>query len=331
MKKRRQRNSAYYKKNATRLKQIRRAKYALNLTEPKQETKNKYTALIRDKLAENVGVQKQLKVTFSVDKSLPNSVTQSGINLIASRRLVNLILNIRKHCAGLFFGVIKKVNSNTYIGNGDFGEQYHEASGEPYFYHDKLNNDVNDYNDIILSNINDFNDTILSDENVNDNDLHMCESNDVHTNKDVAEKDSDVDLGSVKSSKMGTVKLACTVNCKPLTYFQIRTTKDLKEAFGEPVNKFRGVLKKIDTGCPNEHDPQKNCHPLACFEGDSECTSKLRILSAACPHYPMLCTFLRNVYQAMNYDNAISLIDQALSEGDVDALIKIVRESDPNK
>ena len=343
MKKRRQRNSAYYTKNATQLKKSRRARYALNLSEPKQDMKQKYIALIRDKLAKNVGVQKQLKVSFDVNKSLPISVTQSGINLIASRRLVNLILNVRKHFAGLFLGVIKKVNSNTYISNGDFGEQYHVASGEPYFYQachkkapsdDKFNNDVNAYNDIILSNLNDFND-ILSDENVNDNDVRSDiilkgESNDVDTNKDASEKDGDVDIGSGKSAKKGTVKLACTDNCKPLTDSQIKTIEDLKEAFEEPVNKFRAVLKKIDTGCPNEHDPQKNGHPLACFEDDSECTSKLRILRAASPHYPMLCTFLRNVYQAMNYDNTVSLIDQALSEGDVDALIKIATHSDPN-
>ena len=37
MKKRRQRNSAYYKKNATQLKQNRRARYALNLSEPKRK------------------------------------------------------------------------------------------------------------------------------------------------------------------------------------------------------------------------------------------------------------------------------------------------------
>ena len=92
------------------------------MSEPKQDTKLKYIALIRDKLAKNIGVQKQWKVTFSVDKSLPISVTQSGINLIASRRLVNLILNIRKHFAGLLLGVIKKVNNNAYTGNDDFGE-----------------------------------------------------------------------------------------------------------------------------------------------------------------------------------------------------------------
>uniref|UniRef100_A0A1X7TIK0 Uncharacterized protein n=1 Tax=Amphimedon queenslandica TaxID=400682 RepID=A0A1X7TIK0_AMPQE len=54
------------------------------------------------------------------------------------------------------------------------------------------------------------------------------------------------------------------------------------------------------------------------------------MLRAASPHYPMLRTFLRNVYQARNYNEAVNLIDQALSEGDVDALIKIATESDPN-
>ena len=73
----------------------------------------------------------------------------------------------------------------------------------------------------------------------------MEESDDVNriinvdTNKNVAEKDGDVDIDSGKSAKKGTVKLACTDNCKPLTDFQIKTMKDLKEAFGEPVNKFR--------------------------------------------------------------------------------------------
>uniref|UniRef100_A0A1X7V211 Uncharacterized protein n=1 Tax=Amphimedon queenslandica TaxID=400682 RepID=A0A1X7V211_AMPQE len=85
----------------------------------------------------------------------------------------------------------------------------------------------------------------------------------------------------------------------------------------------------MDSSCPNEHDPIKNGHPLACFEDNNECKSKLRILRAASPHYPLPCTFLRNINQAINYDDAVSLIDPALSEGDVDALIKIAIESDP--
>ena len=87
-------------------------------------------------------------------------------------------------------------------------------------------------------------------------------------------------------------------------------------------------MRNVDRGCTNEHDPQKNGHPG--HEDDGTCKSKLRILRAASPHYPMLRTFLRNIYQARNYDDAVSLIDQALSEGDVDALIKIATESDQN-
>ena len=34
----------------------------------------------------------------------------------------------------MLLGVIKKVNNNTYIGNGDFGDSYLVASGEPHFY-----------------------------------------------------------------------------------------------------------------------------------------------------------------------------------------------------
>uniref|UniRef100_A0A1X7TPG9 USP domain-containing protein n=1 Tax=Amphimedon queenslandica TaxID=400682 RepID=A0A1X7TPG9_AMPQE len=255
MNKKRQRNTVCYKKNATRLKQNRRARYALKLTEPKLEAKQKYISLIRGKLAKNVGVQKQLKVAFSFDKSLPIAVTQSGINLIASRRLVNLILNIRKHFAGLLLRVIKRVNNNPYIGNGDFGE------------HNETANDNDADNDI---NLNNENDNIKDSSNVN-----------IDTDEDIPEKDGDVHVDS-------------------------------------------------DSGCPNEHDPKKNGHPLACFEDDSECKSKLRILRAASPHYPMLRTFLRNIYQAMNCDDAVSPIDQALIEGDVDALIKIATESDPS-
>uniref|UniRef100_A0A1X7TYC2 Uncharacterized protein n=1 Tax=Amphimedon queenslandica TaxID=400682 RepID=A0A1X7TYC2_AMPQE len=126
----RQMNREYYKKNFQKLRQKRRARY--NLAEPKIDLKNRYIAIIRQKLAKNKGVQKQLKVAFNIDKSLPIAVMQSGINLIAARRLVTVILNIRRHFAGMLLGVIKTVNNNTYIGNGEFGDSYHVASCEPH-------------------------------------------------------------------------------------------------------------------------------------------------------------------------------------------------------
>ena len=54
---------------------------------------------------------------------VPTRVIQSGVNLITSRRLVNLVLGIRKQYAGLLLGVIKKVKGVPYINNeGNFGK-----------------------------------------------------------------------------------------------------------------------------------------------------------------------------------------------------------------
>uniref|UniRef100_A0A1X7T965 Uncharacterized protein n=1 Tax=Amphimedon queenslandica TaxID=400682 RepID=A0A1X7T965_AMPQE len=71
----RQKNLEYYLKNFLKLRQNRRARY--NLAEPKIDTRNRYIAIIRQKLAKNKGVQKQLKVAFDIDKSLPIAVMQS--------------------------------------------------------------------------------------------------------------------------------------------------------------------------------------------------------------------------------------------------------------
>ena len=75
-----------------------------------------------------------MKVAFTIDKSLPIAVTQSGINLIAARTLVTVILKMCKNFVVMLLGVIKKVNNNTHMGNGEFGDSYHVASGEPHYY-----------------------------------------------------------------------------------------------------------------------------------------------------------------------------------------------------
>ena len=208
------------------------------------------------------------------------------------------------------------------------------ASGEPHFYQacykdapsnvdtDSVIVDDEDLAQLIDGCFDDDDDVLRADL------VKDVESNAVTENDGDTNKNNDVDSG--KRVKKGTVRIACTDNCKPLTDFQIETIKDLKESFSKPVKEFRKILRNVDRGCTNEHDPQKNGHPLTCYEDNGTCTSKLRILRAASPHYPMLPTFLRNIYQARNYDDAVSLIDQALSEGDVDALIKIATESDPN-
>ena len=95
----------------------------------------------------------QLNSAFN-NVDVPTRVIQSGINLMASRRIVNLVLGIRKQYAGLLLGVIKKVKSVLCINEGHFGEKYHTAGSMPYYYQECLkknplcdndgNNDVND-------------------------------------------------------------------------------------------------------------------------------------------------------------------------------------------
>ena len=117
----------------------------------------------------------------------------------------------------------------------------HVASGEPHFYQAC-------YKDA-PSNV-DTDSVIVDDEDLaqlidgcfdDDTDLvKYVNSNAVTENDCDTNKINDVDSG--KRVKKGTVRIACTDNCKPLTDFQIETIKDLKESFSKPVKEFRKIL-----------------------------------------------------------------------------------------
>ena len=106
--KKRQQNREYYKRNTNKITENRRARYALKLSEPSFERKQKYISQIRAGLAKHNKVQTQLNSAFN-NLDVPSRVIQSSINLITSRRLVNLVLGVHKQYAGLLLGVIKKV------------------------------------------------------------------------------------------------------------------------------------------------------------------------------------------------------------------------------
>ena len=108
--KKRQQNREYYKKNTNKITDNRRVRYALKISEPSFERKQKYISQIMAGLAKHNKVQTQLNSAFN-NVDVPTRVIQSSVNLITSRRLVNLVLGIRKQYAGLLLGVIKKVKS----------------------------------------------------------------------------------------------------------------------------------------------------------------------------------------------------------------------------
>ena len=128
----RQQNKKYYRKNANKITGNRRARYALKLGEPSYDKKQKYISQIRAGLAKHNKVQMQLNSAFN-NVEVHTTVNQSGINLMASRRIENLVLGIPKQYAGLLLGVIKKVKSVICIDEGNFGEKYHTTGSMPYY------------------------------------------------------------------------------------------------------------------------------------------------------------------------------------------------------
>ena len=136
----------------------------------------------------------------------------------------------------------------------------------------------------------------------------MCDNDDIN---DVNDKENDDEKPQDKKGQNRTVKLPCTDDCKQLTHSEIKTIVELKAAFSKDVDEFRQILQNIDSGCPKKYDVDKQSHPLICYEENSGCTSSLRILRAASPHYPKLHTFLCNMYDAMNLDRKITAIDVA--------------------
>ena len=103
---------------------------------------------------------------------------------------------------------------------------------------------------------------------------------------------------------------------------------DLKDLFREQICKLRKGLNHVDSGCHNNHYNGRlnGCklrgHPPSCIT--SGCDSKLRILRAVSPHYPMLRRFLGLLYDAIRSHKIIYAIDRALKAGDFVSLARML-------
>ena len=64
-------------------------------------------------------------------------------------------------------------------------------------------------------------------------------------------------------------------------------------------------------------------HPLPCYQVDSGCHGRLRILRAASTHYSLLHQFLGLVYMAYKNHKMVHDIDVALCEGDFSKLCQV--------
>ena len=131
---------------------------------------------------------------------------------IASRRLLQRVLKLRKQSVGELLGYIRAVNSLKML-DDDFGKSRHTASSEPFFY-DQSYCPVKHTSPIVVDN------------------LGRCV---------IAEEGGERD---VKTSRLK--KWKCTSECKLPTSMEAKCIIYLKKLFEKPVRTLSEALNSID-------------------------------------------------------------------------------------
>ena len=129
-------NKVYRMQNKQKLLSERKARYAL--TEPKLDRKQMYVKNIKKIIAQKSTLKRKLLNAFKIAcKPLAEKIKTSKLTYavlsIASRRLLQRVLKVRKHSVGELLVCIRAVNSLK-ISDDDFGASRHTASSELFFY-----------------------------------------------------------------------------------------------------------------------------------------------------------------------------------------------------
>ena len=164
-------NKVYRMQNKQKLLPERRARYAL--TEPKLDRKQMYVKNIKQR--KPTLRRKLLKAFKSARKPLAEKIKASKLTYavvsIASRRLLQRVLKVRKQSVGELLGCIRAVNSLK-MSDDDFGESRHTASSEPFFY-DQSYCPVKHTSPIVVDNLG----RCVIAEKEGEQDVHVLQSN----------------------------------------------------------------------------------------------------------------------------------------------------------
>ena len=312
-----------YAKNTPSRCTFKRHSYAL--AEPKLHLRYTYMKKVQDQLLDDCEATAKLLKAFKIQhatvvKAMPRVMARSAA-IIATKRLINKALHLRKQCAGSLLAVIRKIRSQDIAGKQDFGQDWHTTHSEPYFYDSAYH--------CITRNI-----TVPIDDNGKCiiSDINHCD---------------DKTASGGKHDKKKSAKWRCSSECKTIQQSEIDAIVSLKQAFELPMPDLRRALHTCDDGCPNQHyskpvvctsfnsdntsplytPKERQGHPLVCFN-DGGCNSKLRILRSAATHYPILRIFLGNLYHAIRSHSTIYNIDAALNMGDFLSLMEILKIDD---
>eukprot|EP00731_Ephydatia_muelleri_P024872 Em0016g1143a len=135
---------------------------------------------------------------------------------------------------------------------------------------------------------------------------------------------------------MRPLKWKCTNECRKLTSEEVAIVLKTNSLFQKSIEDLRAGLDALDSGCGHVHyDVTLKSHSGFIDQlGHSiycelpECSSPLRIIRAAMPHFPALRTFTRLLYKARKCHMTILAIDSALASGNIEELIPFMGMKD---
>ena len=110
-----------------------------DLAQSKSYVQYKYINKVSKNFFSSKTIISVLKQSFqqnneSIAKEMSSVMCKKAVATIAAKRLVNKVLQLRKHYAGSLLGAIRSINKLNIANKDDFGEGLHSALSEPYFY-----------------------------------------------------------------------------------------------------------------------------------------------------------------------------------------------------
>eukprot|EP00731_Ephydatia_muelleri_P006128 Em0003g376a len=229
---------------------------------------------------------------------------RAAVSKISADALLAKALSVRRSQAGLLLKTIRKVNAKK-LQESDIlvGHRFHTAGAEHYFF-DNLYTHTKQHGAIPV----DLNGRCVVAEEIKDRD----------------------------KVTMRPLKWKCTNECRKLTSEEVAIVLKTNSLFQKSIEDLRAGLDVLDSGCGHVHYDvtlkshsgfiEQLGHPIYCEL--PECSSPLRLIRAAMPHFPALRTFTRLLYKACKCHMTILAIDSALASGNIEELIPFMGMKD---
>ena len=283
--------------------------YSYSLFEPNSRTLAEYGVSLEKAILRDSELLSDVNNAFCNSHPLlaHKVVTRSAraaVSKISADALLAKAISVRRSQAGSLLKTIPKVNAKK-LQESDIlvGHRFHTAGAEPYFF----------------------------DNSYTHRKQHGAIPVDLNGRCVVAEEIKDRDKVTMRP-----LKWKCTNECRKLTSEEVAIVLKTNSLFQKSIEDLRAGLDALDSGCGHVHYDvtlkshsgfiDQLGHPIYCEL--PECSSPLRVIRAAMPHYPALRTFTRLLYKARKCHMTILAIDSALASGNIDELIPFMGMKD---